>query len=165
MVHKVQFIAILGFFIVLVVACGGGEGRSAPKAEQGDTAAASEVQEVVIRPVGDEMKYETTEFTVKAGTKVRVIMDNIATLEAMQHNVVILKPGSDNQEVGMAALAAGEEKGYIPDNQAILFYTEIAKPGEKKSVEFTAPPAGDYPYICTFPGHFALMHGVMHSVE
>jgi azurin len=31
-------------------------------------------------------------------------------------------------------------------------------------VTFTAPAAGDYPYICTFPGHYMTMRGVMHVV-
>ena len=29
------------------------------------------------------------------------------------------------------------------------------------AIEFTAPAAGDYPYMCTFPGHGAIMKGVM----
>jgi len=112
------------------------------------------------------MKYELTEFTVKAGQRVKVVMDNTATAPAMQHNVVITKPGTNTDEVGLAAVTAGEAGSYIPkDSKAILFYTAIAKPGEKTEVVFSAPPAGDYPYLCTFPGHFALMKGVMHSVN
>ena len=131
-----------------------------------DATAEAEVLVITIRPVGEEMKYEMTEFTVKSGQKVKVVMDNTAKTPAMQHNVVITKIGTDTNEVGMAAVAAGEAAGYIPaDSDAILFYTPIAKPGEKTEVEFIAPPAGDYPYVCTFPGHFALMKGVMHSVE
>jgi azurin len=123
------------------------------------------VQEIVIEPVGDEMKFATTEFTVKAGTKVKLTMKNTAKSPAMQHNVVVLKPAADINAVGMAGMQAGAAKQYVPESDAVLFATAIAMPGETKSIEFTAPPAGDYPFICTFPGHFALMKGVMHSVN
>jgi len=93
-------------------------------------------------------------------------MDNTATSPAMQHNVVITKPGTNTDEVGMAGVAAGEASSYVPaGDPAIMFYTAIAKPGQKTEVIFTVPPPGDYPYVCTFPGHFALMKGVMHSVQ
>ena len=85
--------------------------------------------EIVIKPVGDQMLYETTEFTVTAGSKVRVIMENTATSEAMLHNVVILKPETDKAKIGIAAIQAGADKGYIPVDPAVLFYTEITKPG------------------------------------
>ena len=79
--------------------------------------------------------------------------------------MVMTKPGTNTDDVGMAAVAAGETAGYVPKHDAILFYTALAKPGGKTHVQFTAPRPGDYPYLCTFPGHFALMKGVMHSVE
>ncbi|MDE0837988.1 MAG: plastocyanin/azurin family copper-binding protein [Kiritimatiellae bacterium] len=34
-------------------------------------------------------------------------------------------------------------------------------PGEEDVVTFTAPAAGTYNYLCTFPGHYAVMNGVM----
>ncbi len=149
-----------------MLACGGG-GDTEQTQQATSTPAPSKptVLEIVIRPVGNEMKYQTIEFTVKAGQRVKVIMDNTATVEAMQHNVVITKPGTNTNDVGMAAVQAGEAADYIPEHDAILFYTAIAKPGEKTEIEFTAPDPGDYPYVCTVPGHFALMKGVMHSVE
>ncbi|MEZ4702459.1 MAG: plastocyanin/azurin family copper-binding protein [Rhodothermales bacterium] len=130
-----------------------------------EPASLNEVQDVVIKSVGDEMKFDTAEFTVKAGTKVKLTLQNVATSPAMQHNVVIMKPNSDANAVGMAGMQAGPDKNYVPASDAVLFSTAIAMPGESKSVEFTAPPAGDYPFICTFPGHYVLMKGVMHSVN
>ncbi|MGH1361956.1 MAG: plastocyanin/azurin family copper-binding protein [Calditrichia bacterium] len=123
------------------------------------------VQTIVIQPVGNQMRYATTEIIVKAGTKVRIVMDNIATMENMVHNVAILKPGAKVNDVGMAALAAGAEKDYIPEHEDLLFTTPQAKPGERSEVTFTAPPAGDYPFVCTYPGHWTLMKGVMKSVK
>ena len=80
----------------------------------------------------------------------------------MQHNVVILAPGADINAVGVAAMGAGPDNDYVPaDDENVLFYTTIAKPGEKTEVEFTAPEPGEYPFICTFPGHYSLMKGIM----
>lgn len=167
MIRKILFIGMFSCLALFLASCGGNnQAEAQAKAQTKEKAAKSdEVTEIVIQPVDNEMKYAKTEFTVKAGTKVRVVMDNIATSEAMHHNVVIMKPGTDKQEIGMAALQAGEAKGYIPDKEAILFYTPMSAPGEKQSVEFTAPAPGDYPYICTFPGHWATMQGVMHVVK
>lgn len=123
------------------------------------------VQTIVIKPIGNQMRFATTEIVVKAGTKVRIIMDNIATMENMVHNVAILKPGASINDVGMAALTAGAEKDYIPEHEDLLFSTPQARPGEKTEITFTAPPAGEYPFVCTYPGHWTLMKGIMKSVN
>lgn len=132
----------------------------APAVEQAETSSASNT--VVIRPVGDNMQYETTEFTVQAGQTITLVMENVATSAAMQHNVVVLAMGSDINAFGMAAMQAGPDAGYIPESEEIIAYTPMAKPGETTQIEFTVPSEpGDYPFVCTFPGHYALMQGVM----
>lgn len=124
---------------------------------------------VVIEPVGDEMRYATTEITAKAGTRLKIVMRNTATSPAMQHNVALLDAAPDDdalaQEVGMAALDAGPDAGYIPEHRALLAYTAMAAPGERTEVTITVPPPGDYAYVCLFPGHFATMRGVLHATE
>ncbi|RAP35212.1 hypothetical protein DID80_06665 [Candidatus Marinamargulisbacteria bacterium SCGC AAA071-K20] len=114
---------------------------------------------VVIKPIGNEMKYETTQFEVLKGQEVTIIMDNIATEEMMKHNVVVLNDESKVNEVGMAAMSA---PGYIPENEAIIAATAIAEAGQQTRITFTAPKkTGTYVYICTFPGHFSMMRGEM----
>ena len=114
---------------------------------------------ITIQPDGDKMLFKQKEFTVEAGQKVTIVMDNIATIKMMKHNVVILNDETKIQEVGMKALSA---PGNIPDHPAIIAATPMADIGQKTSVTFTAPKtAGNYPYICTFPGHYSLMKGIM----
>lgn len=168
------FQASIAVVLMLIVGCGGGASESTPEtSEAQETPATTDpapsgdgVAEVVIQPVGDQIKYATEEFTVDAGQSVRLVMDNIATLEAMQHNIVILAPGADVNEVGVAAMQAGPDNDYVPEgDERILFYTAMAKPGEQTVVEFTAPEEpGEYTYICTFPGHYSLMQGIMRVV-
>ena len=107
------------------------------------------------------MKWATAEFTVKTGEQVKLQLKNVATLAAMVHNVVILKQGADIQKIGTDAIAAGEAKGYIPESDMILASSPLAKPGETVELTFTAPAAGEYTFICTYPGHYVLMQGTM----
>lgn len=146
MVHR-SLGALLVGVTFLVAACGGGTGA---------------VHEVTITPVGNEMRYAVTEFTVRAGQQVRLVLNNTATSPAMRHNVVILSDQESIDRVGMAGVQVGEAADYVPQDDAILAYTPMADPGETVEVTFTAPEqTGNYPYICTFPGHYALMQGTM----
>lgn len=162
-----RIFSILFAALFLVAGCASESSESssadAPATEAAPSSASSDgMQEVVVQPVGDQMKFAVENFTVKSGDKVRLVMDNIATLAAMQHNIVILTPDADVNAVGTASIQAGPDNDYVPaDNESILFYTAIAGPGEQTVVEFTAPAPGEYPFICTFPGHYTLMQGVM----
>ena len=119
--------------------------------------------EVVIEPVGNQMKFQQESFTVKPGQEVTLVFDNTASSPAMKHNVVLLKAGASVQQVGQKAMTA---ENYIPDTDAILAHTALADPGETVEVTFTAPDEpGEYPYACTYPGHYTTMKGVMTVAE
>ena len=125
----------------------------------GAWAQAEPVREIVIEPVGNELKFKQTEFTVAPGQTVRLIFKNTSTV--MPHNVVVLNTDSPAvvNRVGTAAIS---DPDYVPDDPAILAYTKVAQPGETVEVTFKAPnKPGRYRYICTFPGHYTLMQGVM----
>lgn len=127
------------------------------------------VTEVTIQPDGNQLLFAPDEITAKAGSQLKVVMDNVATIPVMFHNVVFLNVGPEEEsvinEVGVAAMKAGGEKEYIPEHEAILAYTGMARPGERQEVEFTVPSPGDYSYICSYLGHYVMMRGVLHSVE
>lgn len=121
------------------------------------------VKVVTIKAVREAMKYDITEFTVKAGEMVELVFENP---DAMQHNLLIIKPNT-TEKVGeaadiMAQDARGAERNYTPTMSEILFSTPLVNPDETFRLRFKAPAIkGDYPYICTFPGHWRLMQGVM----
>ncbi|MBO9151803.1 PVC-type heme-binding CxxCH protein [Chitinophaga sp. GCM10012297] len=116
-----------------------------------------------IKVIKNEMKYDLKNFTVKAGTPVEIIFENP---DFMQHNLVIVQQGA-LETVGRSAdkLAAdpnGAEMQYVPSMPEVLFSTRLVNPQESVSLHFTAPAqAGDYPFVCTFPGHWRIMNGVM----
>ena len=44
--------------------------------------------------------------------------------------------------------------------------TKMIDAGQKEVIEFTAPTKpGDYEFVCTFPGHWTVMNGVMKVTE
>lgn len=116
---------------------------------------------ITLTPVGNEMKFAETEFTVQPGQTVTVVFENTATSPAMQHNVVLLNTPDEEviTRVGQAAVSA---PNYVPDDPAVIAATDVAKPGETTEVTFTAPESpGEYSYVCTYPGHYVSMRGTM----
>ncbi|MEX2235512.1 MAG: PVC-type heme-binding CxxCH protein [Cyclobacteriaceae bacterium] len=122
---------------------------------------------ITIKALENEMKYDIKNFTVEAGKPVQIIFVNP---DFMQHNLVITKPGT-METVGKAAdKIASDPKGaamhYVPDMPEVLFNTPLINPQETVKLEFIAPEQpGDYPYVCTFPGHWSIMNGVMKVVK
>ncbi|MBX2797483.1 MAG: azurin [Myxococcales bacterium] len=111
----------------------------------------------------DTMKYNTNRIVVPAGRKVKLVLTHTGKLPAatMGHNFVLLKAGSNGQAFAMKAVTAAAND-YIPQDLAgqIIAHTKVIGGGESVTVEFDAPAAGEYPFLCTFPGHYAMMNGV-----
>ncbi len=107
------------------------------------------------------LRFDTASFSVRPGAEVEIIYTNN---DEMLHNFVIVKPGT-REAVVQAALVMGAgaaEKNFVPDSSDILWAARVVPQGQSFSLKFTAPTAlGDYPYVCTFPGHGVLMFGAM----
>ncbi len=130
-------------------------------------AAAQDAATIELKPSANPstpLAYDKADFTVKAGQKVKVTLNNNGGILPQPHNFLLLKPGTLDK-VGALANAMltdpkAMEKGYIPESPDILAHTKLVQPGQTDSVEFTAPAEpGEYPFACTFPGHWLLMRG------
>ena len=126
------------------------------------------VQLITIKSVKEAMKFDLSTFTVLAGKPVELVFENP---DAMQHNLVIVKPKS-RETVGNAAdkmitQKDAADKNYVPNlPQHIVTATPLVNADQTYRLSFTAPTeAGAYPYLCTFPGHWRLMQGVMVVVK
>lgn len=126
----------------------------------------SEMQEALSLEIacnGNNLAFDKTTLTIPAGQLVRLTFSNIST--TFQHNWVLVAGGEEVAErVNQAATAAGPRLNYVPtDKSLILAYTKLITPGVSDTISFTAPEeAGQYSYLCTFPGHYlAGMKGVL----
>jgi azurin len=109
------------------------------------------------------MKYTPDRLKIRVGDKVRFTFQNT---DMMEHNVVILKPGTMDK-VGaladqMAATPDGAARDYVPISSDVLWSAPVLDPGKFHEILFDAPTTpGQYPFICTFPGHWRIMQGIL----
>jgi azurin len=107
----------------------------------------------------DQMKFSITTIEAKAGEQLKVVFTNNGTLpkEAMGHNWVLLKAGTDAAAFSAAAITA-KDTDYIPASMkdSIIAHTALLGPKKSEEVTFTVPAAGEYPFLCSFPAHFAV---------
>ena len=122
------------------------------------------VRVVVIQTLREQMQYDTRYFVVQAGKPVQVILENN---DAMPHNLVITAPGA-MQEIAVAAgtlpppADPDAKTAYIPESPKVLQSLSMVQPSENATLNFVAPTTpGSYDYVCTFPGHWVRMYGVM----
>ena len=111
------------------------------------------------------LKFDVEKLEVKAGSRVKLVFNNN---DDMLHNVVITRPGLGNA-VGEAALKLnlnGPKLNYVPNSPNVLYHTNILQPESSESIYFLAPAEpGDYPFICSFPGHYSVMKGTLKVVN
>ena len=125
------------------------------------------VQVVRIEAVPEQMIFDRKWFVVEAGKPVQIVFYNP---DVMSHNLLVGTPGS-LKEIGTAAstMAPSNDpavKPYVPDSPLVLQSTRLINWGETERLSFTAPKEpGQYVYVCTFPGHWVRMYGVMLVVD
>ncbi len=133
------------------------------KAKPAANGAAAKAITINVKVVEHEMKFDKTSFAVKAGQKVTLNFDNP---DFMQHNFVLIQPGT-LEKVGKAAdeLARnpkGAEQNYVPKMTEVITATRLVDPQGRETLVFTAPDKpGEYPFVCTVPGHWRMMNGIM----
>ena len=137
------------------------EDQAKPVQKSGIIRQTADLTEIRIGTVIEKMQYDVKEFTVKAGAKIKLTFHNP---DNMPHNIVFVQPKAADR-VGLAALQLGAQgfaKNFIPDSNEIIAHSQLVDNGSEEVIEFTVPDKpGNYQYVCTFPGHYVLMRGVM----
>ncbi len=111
---------------------------------------------------GDLLAFRPDRLTCRAGARVHLTFHHTGKYVTQEHNWVLVRPGTA-AAVAAAGLAAGEQAGWVPrGDPRVIAATPQCSQGHSVSVDFTAPPPGDYPFLCTNPGHGAVMHGILH---
>jgi putative membrane-bound dehydrogenase-like protein len=114
-----------------------------------------------------EMTYSVDRINAKPGDAVRITLTNNGDV---LHNVVLIRPGSIDtvgaQVEAMAKVPNAEERSYLPPTPDILFWMKLVELNQTGTLEFYAPNRpGDYPFLCTYPGHWQTMRGILHVAE
>ncbi len=149
-------------------------GRSAAARLPGDEAAritsaldALTVRTIRITALLAQMKFDISTFAVAPGEEVEIVLVNA---DHMPHNLLITAPGALESVAlkaeAMAAQPDAFQKHFVPDTPEVLHATRLINHEEIARLRFTAPAAeGKHPYVCTFPGHWRTMNGVMDVVK
>ncbi|MEO5915035.1 MAG: HEAT repeat domain-containing protein [Luteolibacter sp.] len=122
-----------------------------------------DVKSFTIKTVREQLRYDTARLVVEAGKPFEVIFENP---DAMPHNLVFVMPGT-MQDVATAVQTQAPDKldskgrAYLLENDPrILDATKLVEAGKSETLHLTAPvKEGTYQYVCTFPGHWAIMKG------
>jgi plastocyanin len=118
---------------------------------------------VALSAIPGQNTFDRDAITVRAGQLVTIAFDNT---DDMPHNVVVLESGrlaAFGEELDAFASDPGAaEVSYIPDSDEILFTMDMVDPRESGTITFFAPSTpGEYPFVCTYPGHWQTMRGVL----
>lgn len=143
-----------------------------PNAGESQFDSQKDLKTVRISCVPERMRFTVEQFATKPGQPVKIVFANP---DATDHNLVIVKPDA-LADVGMAANAMARDpknanSDFIPSEKRsqILQASPMIGPTRKSLVHvmrFKAPTEpGVYPFVCTFPGHWVIMNGVMVVAE
>lgn len=122
--------------------------------------------QVLLRTVPHQMLYDLVEIEVQAGRALSILFQNN---DLMPHNLVIGAPGAlvaiGERAEREALLPAAQARHYVPEDPAVLWATRLLLPGESQRLDLVAPPeACELPFLCTYPGHWRVMNGVLRVV-
>jgi len=111
------------------------------------------------------MRFTVQRIEMNAGEKVRIALHNSGDIpkDRMAHNFVLLKKGTDPM-VFVTAAAKARDQGYLPPamSDQVIVATKLLGPGESDTVMLEKLDPGEYVYVATYPGHYAIgMHGVL----
>jgi azurin len=113
----------------------------------------------------DMIQYDKKQLKVSADcTQVELTLTHTGKLPAasMGHDWVLVKADA-MAAVASDGLAAGAANDYVKkDDARVIAHTKVIGGGESASVTFATSAlkkGQSYKYLCTFPGHNALMNG------
>jgi len=166
--------SVLLSMIFLLAACGGEE-----TAEQAQDTAAADDGVRTIEVIGtDDMRFVVAEpqdglvtggaagqfvqleaIEASPGEEIRITLRTVSNLPAtaMSHNLAVLTLDADTEAFARASLQASDNEYIAPEYEDwVIATTAMLGDGESDTITFTVPDeAGEYDYICTFPGHFS----------
>ncbi|MEN2402876.1 azurin [Flavobacterium sp. MC2016-06] len=166
---KVRVLSLLLMGFLTITSCGKKEVTPAEDTEINETSTgegnqAEAVSNILVVEGNDQMQFNVSELRAEAGKPITLTLKHVGKIpkEAMGHNLVILQEGTDEAAFATKASAA-KDTDYIPASEkaSIVAHTKLLGGGEEDTIEFTIDKKGTYNFLCTFPGHVAMMKGVL----
>jgi azurin len=106
---------------------------------------------------GEALKFSEAALSASSGSSVTVTFNNGSAVN--QHNWVLVQNGTKDA-VAADGTNAGPTAGWVkPGDERVVATSKLLNPGESEAITFTAPAAGTYQFVCTFPGHNFTMFG------
>jgi len=109
----------------------------------------------------DILEFDTSTLTASSGAEVTLTFSNNAV--SQQHNWVLVQDGTKDA-VATAGMTAPTTNWVSPDDAHVITNAPLVAAGESAQITFTAPAAGKYQFVCTFPGHSATMFGTFEVI-
>jgi|TARA_Y100000766_G_scaffold36938_1_gene26717 azurin len=122
----------------------------------------------IIIESNDLMKFSKSSIKLSQGKTYELVLKNIGKLPkaAMGHNLIILDQGNDAIAFGAklitdyGATAVNDWRPVKAGNK-VLAQTKMLGPNESDTIKIKFDKKGSYHFICSFPGHFAQMRGII----
>ncbi|KQO22400.1 Azurin [Flavobacterium sp. Leaf82] len=164
---KVKISAIVLLGMLAITSCGKKDTTTTDASEINQTEDESQAEAVsneLVIEGNDQMQFNKKELRATAGQPITLTLKHVGQIpkEAMGHNLVILQEGTDEAAFAAKAITA-KETDYIPASEkaSIVAHTKLLGGGEEDTIQFTIDKKGTYNFLCTFPGHVAMMKGVL----
>ncbi len=146
-------------FLLITFGCGGNNPRTKIDSNN-ESSIPKEIK--IILSSNDNMLFDKQIIYASSRQKITLTLNHNGKLDKkiMGHNFVLLKEGVDVVDFATRALEARDNE-YIPEGDETIAYTKLIGGGESDTITFDAPTKGSYNYICSFPGHYGIMKGIL----
>ena len=118
----------------------------------------------------DLMKFDKNEININMNCKIfniELVHTGKLPINVMGHNIVIFESNDLQKITTNVNMNYDIQEGYLPDLNEIIFKSTMIGGGEKTNLEINTSSLNqnkDYSFICSFPGHYALMKGKLKLV-
>ena len=116
----------------------------------------------VLHTVPEQMRYDRNRLVVEVGKPFEIVLVND---DSMAHNLAVVKPGTHVQVGTLSSQMTPDQldregRAYMPKTGDVLAATKLVESGTSATLKVSAlATEGEYEYVCTLPGHFAIMWG------
>lgn len=165
--RRMIILGVLSLLVTVAMACGGSaptptitpspEPPTRPTTPPPPPPPSCESPSLEISVNGDALLFDNDRLEVGAASEVVLCFNNVS--RSNQHNWVLVRAGTKDA-VAKRGREAGPDNDWVqPGDPDVVAHTRLLDPGVASEVSFTAPPAGTYQFVCTFPGHNFTMSG------